>query len=94
MTASAVPSARPAPPTFVAFDYGARRLGVAGQSLRPGRHRPSPDEPEGEPEGLRNDGKQGGFPERGAMQHEGQIPPLARAPQRSRPPLLAPGRGA
>jgi putative Holliday junction resolvase len=29
MTASAVPSARPAPPTFVAFDYGARRIGVA-----------------------------------------------------------------
>ncbi|MBN8511330.1 MAG: Holliday junction resolvase RuvX, partial [Burkholderiales bacterium] len=29
MTASAVPSARPPPPTFVAFDYGARRIGVA-----------------------------------------------------------------
>jgi putative Holliday junction resolvase len=29
MTASAVPSARPAPQTFVAFDFGTRRIGVA-----------------------------------------------------------------
>jgi putative Holliday junction resolvase len=29
MTASAVPSARPAPQTFVAFDFGTRRVGVA-----------------------------------------------------------------
>jgi putative Holliday junction resolvase len=29
MTASAVPSARPSPPTFVAFDFGTRRIGVA-----------------------------------------------------------------
>ena len=29
MTAMAVPSAHPAPPTFVAFDFGTRRIGVA-----------------------------------------------------------------
>jgi putative Holliday junction resolvase len=34
MTASAVPSARPSPPTFVAFDFGTQRIGVAvGEGL-------------------------------------------------------------